>query len=87
MNDIRDGWKTQLASDIIRNGIGLELMDPSSFVVAEVFRCDSSKKAIVTTFNNDIPLEIFDHYYQEALIRLDPFEDGSSLVPREINSK
>ena len=38
--------------------MGLELIDPSGSVVAEVFKCDSSKKVIVTTFNNDIPLEI-----------------------------
>jgi hypothetical protein len=87
MNDIRDGWKTQLASDIKRDGMGLELIDPSGSVVAEVFRCDSSKKVIVTTFNNDIPLDIFDYYYQEALIRLDPFEDGSSLVSEGINNE
>ena len=64
--------------------MGLELIDPSGSVVAEVFKCDSSKKVIVTTFNNDIPLEIFDYYYQEALIRLDPFEDGSPSSPREL---
>jgi len=28
VSDLRDGWKTQLASDIDRDGMGLELLDP-----------------------------------------------------------
>ena len=87
MNDIRDGWKTQLASDIKRDGMGLELIDPSGSVVAVSCRVDYFMRAKLTKFNNDIPLEIFDYYYQEALIRLDPFEDGSSLVSEGTNNE
>lgn len=34
-------WTTQLASDIVRDGLGLELLDTPYRVVAEVFRCDA----------------------------------------------
>jgi hypothetical protein len=73
-------WKLHLASDVIRAGLGLELLDPSGSVVAEIFRSDRTKSVIVTTFNNDIPLDVFERYYREAWARLDPFEDGSSFV-------
>ncbi len=80
MSDLRDGWKTQLASDVDRDGMGLELLDPAGGVVAEIFRSDRDKTVIVTTFNNDLPVEIFDLFYREALTRLDPFEDGASFA-------
>ena len=80
MTKLRDGWNSQLASDIVRDGMGLELVNSEGDVVAEIFRSDSARSILVSTFNNDIPLEIFDLYYQEALNRLDPFEDGLSFV-------
>jgi hypothetical protein len=70
---------------IDRDGIGLELLNPSGDVVAEIFRCDSTKTVTVTTFNNDIPLVIFNRYCGEAWIRLDPFEDGSSFASAGIS--
>jgi hypothetical protein len=70
VSEIGAGWKVQLASDIHRDGMGLELLD-SGVVVAEIFRCDRSKTIIVTTFKNDIPLEIFERYYRTAWARLD----------------
>ena len=79
MSDLQDGWKTQLASDIDRGGMGLELLNPAGDVVAETFRFDTTKRVIVTTFNNDIPLEVFERYYGQAWERLDPLEDGSSF--------
>lgn len=79
MSDLQDGWKTQFASDIDRDGMVLELLDASAAVVAEIFRSDREKTVIVTTFNNDIPVEIFDPYYREALSRLDPFDDSVSF--------
>ena len=80
MSNLSNGWRTQLASDVHRDGMGLELLDPSGDVVAEIFRCDVDKTVIVTTFNNDIPLDIFERYYRQAWMRLDPFEDGSSFA-------
>jgi hypothetical protein len=85
MVDFPEGWTTQLASDIDRDGMGLELLDPSGKVVAEIFRSDSTKTVIVTTFNNDIPLDVFERYYIRAWAQLDPFEDGSSFAASGIS--
>lgn len=75
-----DGWRVQLASDIHRDGMGLELVSPSGEVVAEIFRSDAAKTVTVTTFDNDIPLAVFDRYYRDACVRLDPFEGGTTFA-------
>ena len=50
-------FKTQVASDVIREGLGAELIDASGNVVAEVFRCDADHNVIVSTLGDDIPIE------------------------------
>jgi hypothetical protein len=40
----------QLASDIIRDGLGLELLDRAGNVVGEVFRCDADHTVTVRVF-------------------------------------
>ena len=35
--------KYQVVSDVVRDGLGLELLDQSDNVVAEVFRCGADK--------------------------------------------
>lgn len=75
-----DGWRTQIASDILhRDGLALELLDPSGAVVAEVFRDDGEKRVRVTTFQNEVPFSVFLEFCHEASSRLDPFEDGTPL--------
>lgn len=85
MSTLRGGWQTQLASDIVRDGIGLELLSPAGEVVAEIFRSDGTKTVVVTTLSNEIPLEVFERYYVQAWERLDPFEDGSSFASAGIS--
>ena len=72
-------YKTQVASDIIRDGLGVELLDEGGNVVAEVFRCDRDHTINVTTFTNDIPFQAMEQLLLRARERLDPFEDGASL--------
>jgi len=79
MNAIRDGWNTQLASDIQRDGMGLELLSPEGKVVAEVFRSDAEHTVTVAIFGAAIPAQVFDEYYRQALDSLDPFEDGTTF--------
>jgi hypothetical protein len=80
MGEWSDGWRMRLASDVHRDGMGLELMNPSGDVVAEIFRSDVAKTVTVATFANDIPLTVFDRYDREAWVALDPFEDGTSFT-------
>jgi len=72
-------FTTQVASDVIRDGLGVELLDSSGQVVAEVFRCDSDKTVVMTTFGNDLPLHAVETLLERARSRLDPFEDGTPL--------
>src|SRR4051794_1065006 len=48
--DMTPGFRIQLASDIVRDGLGVELLDSDDRVVAEVFRCDADNTVIVRTF-------------------------------------
>ena len=67
------------ASDVIRDGLGVELVDENLQTVAEVFRCDSNQTVIVSTFNNDIPLDALEQLLSYARHYLEPFESGKPL--------
>lgn len=75
MND----FQIQLTSDIHRDGLGFELINTLGVVVAEVFRSDRVRTVMVTSFNNDIPLTVFEWFLREARLRLGQFEDGTPL--------
>ncbi len=70
----------QIASDIVRDGLGFELLDANGDVVAEVFRCDKDHSVIVSTFGNDLPASEVETLIAKAKKELDPFEDGTPLV-------
>ena len=54
-------YKIIIASDIVRDGLGIELWDnDKNEIVAEVFRNDSLKKIQISTFRVDLPLEILE---------------------------
>ena len=81
------GFRVQLASDVIRDGLGLELLRADR-VVAEVFRCDANRSLTVTTFDQNIPLTAMEAFIAMARVRLGDFEDGSPLptaVDRPVN--
>jgi hypothetical protein len=68
----------QVASDIIRDGLGLELLKDEN-VVAEVFRCDADKTVTVAV-HEPVSLRELEALLVEARRRLDPFEDGTPLA-------
>ncbi len=69
----------QLASDVVRNGLGLELLGEPHRVAAEVFRCDADHTVTVRLFEDGIPDDVLYELVERARERLDPFEDGTSL--------
>jgi hypothetical protein len=71
-------FTTQVASDVIRDGLGVELL-ANGQVVAEIFRCDADHSLVLNTFGNDIPLVELERLISRARGRLDVFEDGSPL--------
>ncbi len=78
MDDSKE-WRTQLASDIIRDGLGVELVARNDEVVAEVFRCDANHTVSVSLFVEALPLQAMEILLAQAKERLDPFEDGVPL--------
>lgn len=72
-------YKFQIASDVVRDGLGVELLDESGNVLAEVFRGDKDKTVVLNTFNNDVPIESITALLEIAKERLDPFEDNTPI--------
>ena len=71
-------WRTQLASDVVRNGVGIELVNVVDRVVAEVFRCDADRSVTITVFER-LPLIVMEQFLKTARSQLGEFEDGTPL--------
>ena len=66
-------YSTLMASDIHRDGVGLELHGHSGGqdqLAAEVFFSDATGSWTVNTFDRDIPLELLEQLIAEAKTRL-----------------
>jgi hypothetical protein len=48
-------FRFQIASDVIRDGLGVELIDATGRVCAEVFRCDANNTLTISLFTEDLP--------------------------------
>ena len=73
-------WRTQAASDIVRDGLAVELVDHANQVVAEVFRCDADHTVSFNQFAESLPLHAVELLIHRAKESLDPFEDGLPLA-------
>lgn len=76
-------YSVRIVSDIIRDGLGAELLDENGNVIAEVFRCDRDKSLTISTFNDGISLTQIEEFIQASRKRLEPFEDGTPLPSSE----
>ena len=72
-------FRTQVASDIIRDGIGVELLDANGEVIAEIFRSDQTNCVFVTTFGEEVPLEGLAQAIRRFRERFTHFEDGTAI--------
>lgn len=77
-------YKIQIASDIIRNGLGAELLDANNNVLAELFRCDNDNTIIVNTFKNDIPMDTMRYLIKNGAERLGDFENGTPISQSDV---
>ena len=71
--------KFQVASDVVRDGLGLELIDPTGNVAAEVFRADADKTLHLNTFSYDVSVDSIEEPISCARRELEPFENSSPL--------
>lgn len=63
-------YQIQVASDVIRQGPGVELLDPSGAVIAEVFRSDRAGTILLNTFGNGVPFSEMERLIAAARYRL-----------------
>lgn len=79
-------YRYQFASDVIRDGMGLELTDESWNVLAEVFRCDADNSLTISLFLEGLPFTEIEKLVLMARKDLGTFEDGTQLPVRlELN--
>jgi hypothetical protein len=76
---MKEPWTVQVASDVIRDGLGLELLDGSDQVAAEVFRCDADRSVTVRVFEKGVPDDVLAELIELARTGLGNFEDGTPL--------
>jgi len=72
-------YRYQIASDVIRDGLGVELVDSVGNVLAEVFRCDADNSLKVSLFNAELPFPLVEKLVLMTRAELAAFEDGSPL--------
>jgi len=71
-------FTTQIASDLIRDGLGVEPLDPASEVIAEIFRSDANH-TVTSTFLPTTFRFTRSNNSSNARAALHPFEDGTAL--------
>jgi hypothetical protein len=64
-------YHTTLASDLKRDGMGLELAS-GSHTVAEIFYSDVSKDFTISIFEQSLPLAVIERLLAEAKVALPP---------------
>ena len=80
-------FRYQFTSDVVRNGVGLELTDERWNPLAVVFRCDANKTLTISLFAKGLPFTEIEKLVRVARNELRPFEDGTPLPdPLELNA-
>lgn len=77
-------YTTLMASDLERDGMGLELQGMAGgqhTTVAEVFYPDASGALTLNTFDCDVSLELIEELIAEARRRLPPTGSGPKHAP------
>jgi hypothetical protein len=86
MAALPDGFYLQVVSDVMRNGMALELVEHGGAIRADVFRCDEDRSITLTIFEHVVPVpdDVLDALIDAAQKELDPFEDGTPIgvIPR-----
>jgi hypothetical protein len=72
-------FTTQIASDIHRDGLGVELLSSSGSIVAEVFRCDRDKTVRVSCWSNSVTDDVLAWLLPYSAEQLSCFENGAPL--------
>ena len=80
-----EGWSVRIASDIVRDGLGMELLSREGTVSAEIFRCDGDHTLSRTIWATQIPTDVLVWFRTAARRELgDTYEDGTPVDWREV---
>ncbi len=71
--------RAEMASDLMRDGMSLELSEPDGALVAEVFYSDVTNTMTFTTYLPDLPPEAAEWLIREARVRLPPVARRADL--------
>jgi len=71
--------KTQVITDVKRDGISIELLDDNFDVKAEIFRYDLTHEVIAVIYDSNLDNITLDKFYEIARRELQNFEDGTPL--------
>ena len=74
-------YRIQIASDVIRDGLGLELINTTNQVCAEAFRCDADNTLKISLFAEDLPFVQVENLVLIARKEFPRYEDGTPLPP------
>ena len=81
-------FRYQFASDVVRDGLSLELTDERWNPLAKVFRCDADNTLTVSVFAGGLPFTEVERLVLMARKELGPFEDGTPLPdPLELDDE
>jgi hypothetical protein len=73
MSDLPKGYRAVRGSDIRRDGMYLELIEPETGdEIAEVFYADEDGKIVISVFKQDVPLEVIEAFIAKAKHDLPP---------------
>ena len=77
MTGAKGRYFTQKASDVGRDGCGIELFDGEE-QIGEVFRSDRHRRMTVTLWREDVDLDLVDMLIARAKEELPPYLDDST---------
>jgi hypothetical protein len=81
-------FRYQFTSDVVRDGLGLELTDERWNPLAVVFRCDANNTLTVSLLAEGLPFTEIEKLMRMARQELGPFEDGTPLPdPLELDDE
>ena len=73
MSDLPKGYRAVRGSDVRRDGMYLELIEPETDdEIAEIFYADKDGKMVISVFKQDVPLEVIEAFIAKAKHDLPP---------------
>ena len=80
MTQNTNGYQFLMGSDIVRDGMFMEMLDANGVCVAEVFYSDVTGKMVVTLDQNELPIEAVQELLSRARLKLPPLQQPEATT-------